>query len=100
MRTRRPKAALILRSAQREELEALAHRRSTAQAMALRARIILACAEGGHNTQVAERLGVIPQTVGRWRTRFIQSVWMAFSTNPGPVRRARSRMPLCVDEKR
>ena len=73
MRTGRPKAALMLSSEQREELEALARRRSTAQALALRARIILACAEGGHNTQVAERLGVFRQTVGRWRTRFIES---------------------------
>jgi len=73
MRTGRPKAALVLSSDQREELEGLARRRSTAQAMALRARIVLACAEGGNNTEVAQRLGVFRQTVGRWRRRFIQS---------------------------
>jgi transposase len=72
MRTGRPKAALVLSVEQREQLERLARRRSTAQALALRARIILACADGGHNTQVAERLGVFRQTVGRWRSRFIQ----------------------------
>jgi transposase len=73
MRTGRPKAALELSSEQREELEGLARRRNTAQALALRARIILACAEGGHNTQVAQRLGIFRQTVGRWRRRFIES---------------------------
>jgi transposase len=73
MRSGRPKAALVLSAEQQERLESLARRRSTAQALALRARIILACAEGGHNKQVAERLGIYRQTVGRWRTRFIQS---------------------------
>ena len=73
MRTGRPKTALVVSAEQREQLESLARRRSTAQALALRARIILACAEGGHNTQVAARLGIFRQTVGRWRTRFIQS---------------------------
>jgi transposase len=73
MRTGRPKAALVLRVEQREQLETLVRRRTTAQALALRARIILACADGGHNTEVAERLGVFRQTVGRWRSRFIQS---------------------------
>ena len=73
MRTGRPKAGLVLSAEQREELERLARRRSTAQALALRARIVLACAEGAHNTQIAERLGVLRQTVGRWRRRFIES---------------------------
>ena len=71
MRTGRPKAALAVSAEQREQLEGLARRRSTAQALALRARIVLACAEGGNNTEVAERLGVMRQTVGRWRSRFI-----------------------------
>jgi transposase len=73
MRTGRPKAALVVTVAQREQLESLVRRRTTAQALALRARIILSCAEGGDNTQVASRLGIYRQTVGRWRTRFIQS---------------------------
>ena len=73
MRTGRPKTALVLSAEQREQLESLARRRSTAQALALRARIILGCAEGGNNKEVAGRLGVFRQTVGRWRTRFIQS---------------------------
>lgn len=73
MRTGRPKAVLTVTAEQRAELERLARRRSTAQALALRARIVLRCAEGGHNGEVAEDLGVTRQTVGRWRTRFIES---------------------------
>ena len=69
----RPKAALVVSVEQREQLEAWTRRRKTAQALALRARIILRCAEGGHNGEVAEQLNVTRQTVGRWRTRFIES---------------------------
>ena len=47
------------------ELTSLASRRSTAQGLALRARIILACAEGGQSKVVAARLGIDPDTVGR-----------------------------------
>jgi transposase len=67
----RPKADLQLTEEEREALERWIRRPTTAQALALRARIILACAEGGHNGIVAERVGVISQTVGKWRRRFI-----------------------------
>jgi transposase len=57
--------------AEREELESLVRRRSTGQATALRARMILMAAEGATNTVIAERLGIGSQhTVGRWRKRF------------------------------
>ena len=46
-------------------------RHTTAQALALRCRIVLACAEGGSNIEVAERLGVHRMTVGKWRSRFV-----------------------------
>jgi transposase len=72
MRTGRPKTALVLSAEEREQLESLTRRRTTAQVLALRARIILACADGGDNTEVAKRLGVFRQTVGRWRSRFIE----------------------------
>jgi len=52
----RPKAPLVLTEAERGELQALAVRRKTAQAVALRARIVLACADGMDNNTVAERL--------------------------------------------
>jgi transposase len=43
-----------------------------AQALALRARIVLACAQGATNTEVSQRLGVTFQTVGKWRRRFVE----------------------------
>ncbi len=69
----RGKAAvsIVLSVAEREELESLVRRRSTGQATALRARMILMAAEGATNTVIAERLGIGSQhTVGRWRNRF------------------------------
>jgi transposase len=68
----RPKAGLELLHTERSELEALARRRKTAQAFALRARIVLACAEGQSNTAVAAKLGVSLPTVGKWRRRFVE----------------------------
>jgi transposase len=47
-------------------------RRSTAQGLALRARIVLACARGGSNVAVAARLGVDRKTAARWRARFLR----------------------------
>jgi len=64
-------APLDLTEAERAELSALASRRTTAQGLALRARIILACAEGGQNKVIAERMGLDRETVGKWRRRFI-----------------------------
>jgi hypothetical protein len=57
---------------EREELVALTLRRKTAQALALRARIVLACADGQDSKVVAVRQPVTPQTVGKWRARFVQ----------------------------
>jgi transposase len=63
--------AIVLSEAERDELERLARRRSTAQALALRARMVLMAAAGAPNTAIADRLGVGSQhTVGRWRKRF------------------------------
>lgn len=67
----RPKRELVLSDDERETLERWARRPKTAQALALRCRIVLACAEGGSNIEVAARLGVNDDTVGRWRNRFI-----------------------------
>lgn len=68
----RPKAELVLSEAEREQLTALTLRRKTAQALALRARIVLACAQGADNAAVASRQRVTPQTVSKWRSRFVQ----------------------------
>lgn len=68
----RPKTPLVLSATEREQLIALTKRRKTAQALALRARIVLACAEGLENKVVAARQRVTQQTVSKWRGRFVQ----------------------------
>ena len=68
----RPLELLILSEGERVELGALAARRKTAQALALRARIVLLSGDGIANKDVAARLGVDPVTVGKWRRRFLE----------------------------
>jgi transposase len=70
MRTGRPIPELIVSGAERETLENWARRPKSAQALALRARMILRCAGGLTNTQVAGQLQVRIATVGKWRQRF------------------------------
>jgi hypothetical protein len=63
--------SIVLSVAEREERESLVRRRSTGQATALRARMILMAAESATSTVIAERLWIGSQhTVGRWRKRF------------------------------
>ena len=54
---------VLLSDYERETLERSARRPKSAQALALRCRVVLPCAEGGHNIEVAERLGLHPDTV-------------------------------------
>jgi transposase len=69
---RGPKLAVLeLTDAERGALKALTRRRTTAQALAVRARIVLACADGLSNSEVSRRLGVSLPTVGTWRSRFV-----------------------------
>ena len=63
--------ALTLTEAEQSELTVLAGRPKTAQALAQRARIILACAEGLENKAVSRQLDVHAMTVGKWRRRFL-----------------------------
>lgn len=67
----RPKAELVLSAEQRAALERWARRPKTAQALAVRARIVLRCAGGLSNELVASELGVHAATVGKWRRRFV-----------------------------
>jgi transposase len=62
---------LILTPDERATLERWTRRPTTAQALAQRARIVLACAAGHPNDHVARRERVTRQTVGRWRARFV-----------------------------
>jgi transposase len=70
-RTGRPKAALVLADDEREQLLRWSRRARSAQSLALRSKIVLACADGLDNTTVAARLGVVAATVGKWRRRFV-----------------------------
>jgi transposase len=69
-RTGRPKAVLTLTSEEREQLVRWERRPKSSQALALRSRIVLACAEGHSNKDVAALCGVSQPTVGKWRRRF------------------------------
>ena len=67
----RPKAPLAISDEQRATLEGWSRRARSANGLAQRARMILLSSEGLSNLAVAERVGVTPQTVGKWRRRFI-----------------------------
>jgi DNA-binding GntR family transcriptional regulator len=68
----RPKSPLTLSAAERTALSQLAAAPRTSDAMRLRARIVLASAEGRSNKAVADLLEVTPGTVGKWRRRFLR----------------------------
>jgi transposase len=67
----RPIPPVILSSEERETLERWRRRHTTSQALALRARIVLGCADGATNTAIAKDLKLTKQTVGKWRSRFL-----------------------------
>ena len=78
----RPMPPLILDDVERETLERWVRRPKTAQALALRARMILGCAEGRSNIAVAADLGVSDATVGKWRARFLERSLDGLSDEP------------------
>lgn len=71
MRRGRQLAPLSVTAEERESLERWTRRLKTGQALAQRARIILESASGKSNTEVARRLRVTNQMVGKWRMRFL-----------------------------
>jgi transposase len=85
----RTPAALELNEAERSEVEGWARRRKTAQALAMRARIVLRAAEGLSNTAIAAELGVSKHTVGKWRERFarLRADGLLDEPRPGAPRR-------------
>ena len=72
MRTGRPVAELVMTAEEKAALERWSCRPKSAQALALRSGIVLECAQGESNTAVAQKLGITKQTVGKWRSRFLE----------------------------
>lgn len=83
-KTGRPKPKLELGEQEREDLERYARGRTTAQALAFRARIVLRCASGVANAVVAQELDVDPGVVGKWRNRFVKFRTAGLADSPRP----------------
>ncbi len=76
---------ITVSEADRLTLQSWARRPKTAQALALRARIILAAADSGaSNGEIAERLGTNRHTVAKWRGRYVQHGLAGLTDEPRP----------------
>jgi transposase len=82
----RPKAGLVLTGAERDQLTRWARRAKTSQVLALRAKIVLACADGKGNKAVAAELRVGEHMVARWRGRFTRRRLAGLTDEPRPGR--------------
>jgi transposase len=78
--------SLVIDDAERERLERWTRRRSSAQALALRARIVLLAADGLKNTEIAERLGITRGMAAKWRSRFAEHGLDGLTDEPRPGR--------------
>jgi transposase len=85
-RSGRPMPGLSLTEEERDQLQRWARRSSSTQALALRSKIILACADGSSNTKVAAELRVGEQTVTKWRARFVNRRLEGLLDQPRPGR--------------
>jgi len=84
MRTGRPKRQLVLTDEERDRLQSLAHRARSQSALARRARVVLACAEGLDNRTVAKKLRCSRGMVGMWRSRFLEARLEGLYDEPRP----------------
>jgi len=75
---------VVLSDEERETLERWARRPNSAQALAMRCRVVLACAEGETSTAVAEDLGLNISTVRKWRRRFVEARLDGLHDEPRP----------------
>jgi len=82
----RPKAVLELTREERDQLERWVRRARSSQALALRCRIVLRCADGVDNKVVAQEVGCSAMTVGKWRRRFVEHRLDGLCDEPRPGR--------------
>jgi winged helix-turn helix protein len=97
----RPLQPFELSAEERVTLERWARRPSSRQALAMRAQLVLSCAGGRSNGAVARELRTSPQTVCKWRGRFLRArldglldeprPGKSVAGNPSPTARASSR---------
>jgi transposase len=85
-KTGRPKAELVLSDTERTQLVRWARRRKSAQDLALRSKIVLACADGLSNVEVAAQCKCSLPTVGKWRSRFVADRLDGLADVPRPGR--------------
>jgi transposase len=76
--------AIVVDERERGELTALTRKHGAPQALAERARIVLAAAAGLNNKEIAAKVGVCAATAGTWRNRFAQSRMDGLYDEPRP----------------
>ena len=97
MRKGRPLAPLCISGEDRTQLDAWSKRPKTAQALALRSRIVLPAGDGLSNTAITKQLHTMQHTVGKWRRRYSKSGLDDLLDEPRP---GASRKPGDADVER
>jgi hypothetical protein len=82
---------ITLRASERRFLKRLVRKQTAQQRQVIRSRIVLLAAAGWTNRGIARKLGLAPNTVGKWRKRFFEEGFDACVTASGPAVRAPSR---------